>query len=125
MLGLLFQNCFFDSSGNLELLMFWNDHSHHIHKTLGLIPIPCFSLNCDQSQIQQIQDFGTDPNTLFFITLGSINYSLYMTLGLILESHFLDQWDWSQCDIWTSVGRRLTVCAILFCAVLPEPNLIT
>ena len=59
-----------DSSGNLELLMFWNDHSHHIHKTLGMIP--CFSLNWDQSQLQQLQDFGTDPDALFFIELGSI-----------------------------------------------------
>ena len=58
-----------DSSWNLELLMFWNDHSHHIHKTLGMIP--CFSLNWDKSQLQQLQDFGTDPNALFFIELGS------------------------------------------------------
>ena len=87
LLNLLSQNCFFDSSGTcpkipectvlgfvpkLELKRFGNYPSYHICKTLGLIPKSCFSLLWAQSQLKPVHDIGTDPKTLFFITLGSI-----------------------------------------------------
>ena len=71
--------------------MFWNDHSHHIHKTLGMIP--CLSLNWDQSQLQQLQDFGTNSNTLFSLHLDQSQLQPVNDIGSDPNVTFLDHWD--------------------------------
>ena len=74
-------------------MRFGNYPSYHICKTLGLIPKSCFSLLWDQSQLQPVHDIGTDPKTLFFITLGSIP-----TMDCTWH------WDWSQSPIFWPLG---------------------
>ena len=79
----------------------------------GICPKVRINLVWELSTLPHMQDFGTDPEALLFITMGSIptttctwhwdwsqnplfhyiginpNYGLYMTLGLIPKSHFL------------------------------------
>ena len=74
-------------------MRFGNYPSYHICKTLGLIPKSCFSLLWDQSQLQPVHDIGTDPKTLFFISLGSIP-----TMDCTWH------WDWSQSPIFWPLG---------------------